>query len=315
MNKQHGDFYFNNNGKKVKFLHKYMRAIGFSELKSRKRLQELLTDVIMNADSRQMTTNSEDIFIGDFCKNFADNLGIAVCGEFDEEERFTYEYYYPYLDSEGITSYEDVSVERHAEKNSYAGVCDDLKLGISLIFYLKNKIPYIRAQALGQLPIRGTTLTLSALSIGGSVMLPILKDEIDIEKGRQASVNRSELMAAARQGDEDAIETLTLEDMDMYTTISRRIQQEDVFTLVDTYFMPYGVECDQYSILGEIVAIRETKNRLTEEEIYILTVCSNDLTFDVAINKLDLYGEPQVGRRFKGTIWLQGHINFPEELA
>ena len=38
----------------------------------------------------------------------------------------------------------------------------------------------------------------------------------------------------------DAIETLTLEDMDMYTTISRKIQKEDVFSLVDTYLCPMG---------------------------------------------------------------------------
>ena len=34
---------------------------------------------------------------------------------------------------------------------------------------------------------------------------------------------------------------------------------------------------------------------------------------DRRINEKDLYGEPQVGRRFKGSIWLQGYINFPEE--
>ena len=81
----------------------------------------------------------------------------------------------------------------------------------------------------------------------------IKKDKEQIQKVKKASATRSTLMAAARKGDEDAIETLTLEDMDMYTTISKRIQNEDVFSLVDTYFMPYGVECDQYSILGEII--------------------------------------------------------------
>ena len=56
-----------------------------------------------------------------------------------------------------------------------------------------------------------------------------------------------------------AIESLTLEDMDTYTTISKKIQKEDVFSLVDTYFMPYGVECDQYSILGEITECRKVE--------------------------------------------------------
>lgn len=294
-------------------MHKFMRAIGFSSFENRKKLQELLTDVIVNSDRRSIAVNQEKVVLGEFCRDFAPGIGIAVCGEFDDGERFTYEYYYPYLEGSGITSYEDVSVERHADKESYAGVCDDVKVGISLIFYLKNKIPYVKAQALDQLPIQGTTLTLSALSAGGTIMLPIQKDEEQKERVKQASATRSSLMAAARKGDEDAIETLTLEDMDMYTAISRRIQKEDVFSLVDTYFMPYGVECDQYSVLGEITGMRSVVNKITGEQIYVLTLYCNELTFDMCINKADLYGEPQVGRRFKGVIWLQGQINFPAQ--
>ena len=295
-------------------MHKFLRAIGFSSLTDRKRAKELLTEVVMNSDERAYTTNSEEIMLGEFRKNFADNMGIAVCGEFDDDDKFIYDYYYPYLVGTGITSYEDVSVERHAAKYSYAGVCDDVKVGISLIFYLRNMIPYVKAQALGKLPIRGTTVTLSALSVSGTVMMPIMKDEMQKQKVKQDSQNRSKLIAAARKGDEDAIETLTLEEMDMYTTISRRIHKEDVFSLVDTYFMPYGVECDQYSVLGEIENVHRTTNKITGEEIYILTISCNELTFDVCINIIDLFGEPQVGRRFKGVIWLQGYINFPEEL-
>lgn len=295
-------------------MHKYMRAIGFSEYTDRKKLKELLTDVIMNADARAYTINQEDVMLGEFCKNFADNLGIAVCGEFDEDDKFIYEYYVPYLKGSGITTCEDVSVERHAAKDSYAGICDDVKVGISLIFYLQNMIPYVKAQATGQLPIRGTTLTMSGLSTSGNIMMPIMKDEEQKLRVKRDSANRSNLLAAARKGDEEAIETLTLEDMDMYSTISRKIQKEDIFSLVDTYFMPYGVECDQYSVLGEIVGMRQVKNQITGEEIYILTISCNELTFDVCINIIDLFGEPQVGRRFKGIIWLQGHINFPEEI-
>lgn len=294
-------------------MHKYMRAIGFSNIKNRRKLQELLVEAVVNSDSRNVARNQENVILGEFSKDFANGLGISVCGEFDENEKFTFEYYYPYLEGSGITSYEDVTVERHADKESYAGVCDDMKVGISLIFYLKNKIPYIKVQAENRLPIRGTSLTLSALSVDGTIMLPIQKDEEQVQRVKQAAATRSTLMAAARKGDEDAIETLTLEDMDMYTTISRRIHKEDIFSLVDTYFMPYGVECDQYSVLGEITGMRCVKNPMTEEEVYILTLCCNELSFDICINAMDLYGEPSVGRRFKGVIWLQGKINFPEE--
>lgn len=295
-------------------MHKYMRAIGFSDYTDRKKLKELLTNVIIDSTSRAYTTNQDEILLGEFCKDFAENMGIAVCGEFDDEDKFIYDYYYPYLRGTTISSTEDVSVERHAAKESYAGVCDDIKVGVSMIFYLQNMIPYIKAQVQNRLPIRGTTLTLSALSLSGTIMMPIKKDERQREKIQNDAKVRNKLIAAARQGDEEALETLTLEDMDIYTSISKKIHKEDVFSLVDTYFMPYGVECDQYSILGEILTCHKVKNQLTGEEVYQMTISCNELTFDVCINIMDVFGEPKVGRRFKGIVWMQGYINFPEEL-
>lgn len=295
-------------------MHKYMRAIGFSEYTKRKDLKELLTNVILNSTNRAYTTNKEDTLLGEFCKDFAENIGIAVCGEFDEEDKFVYDYYYPYLRGTEITSKEDISVERHAAKESYAGVCDDIKVGVSLIFYLQNMMTYIKAQVQKRLPIRGTTLSLSALSLKGTIMIPIKKDEDQKQKIQKDISFRNQLIDAARHGDENALETLTLEDMDIYTSISKKIRKEDVFTLVDTYLMPYGVECDQYAILGEILACKTVKNEMTGEEIYLMKISCNELTFDLCINIIDVFGEPQVGRRFKGIIWMQGYINFPEDI-
>lgn len=292
-------------------MHKFMRAIGFSKLTDRREQQKLITDIIVNAAHRSYTSNGEETILAEFCEDFAQDLGIAVCGEFDAEDKFTYDYFYPYLRGTGVSSYEDVSVERHAEKESYAGICDDIKVGVSLIFYLQNIVPYVKAQHMDMLPIRGTTLTLSGLSISGSILLPIVKNEREKQKLQKASMNRNQLIAAARKGDEEAIESLTLEDMDTYTAISKKILTEDVFSLVDTYFMPYGVECDQYSVMGEILDISSRVNRITGEEIYVMRLNCNDLQFDICINKQDLYGEPQVGRRFKGIIWMQGYINYP----
>ena len=291
-----------------------MRAIGFSEYTDRKKIKELIRMSVTQADERAYTLNEEGVMMGEFCKEFAEGMGIAVCGAFDEEDdKFTYEYYYPYLRGKNITTYEEVSIERHAAKESYAGACDDVKVGITLIFYLQNMISYIKARYCGLISPIDSSVAMSALSTEGSIMMPIKKDEHQKRKVHRDSLNRSKLIEAARKGDEDAIETLTLEDMDMYTTISRKILKEDVFSIVDTYFMPCGMECDQYSVLGEIVECKKVKNSFTDEEIYLLTICANELTFDVAINIIDLFGEPQVGRRFKGTIWLQGKIKFPEE--
>lgn len=289
-----------------------MRAIGFADLSDRQDQQKLITDIILNPSRRYYTTLEDESYIAEFTKEFAPGMGISVCGEFDDEEHFTYDYYYPYIIGSEVSSVEDITIERHAEKESYAGICDDLKVGVSLIFYLQNMISYIKAKNTGRLPIRGTTLTLSALSVSGTIILPIAKSEEDVRRVRKSSAKRARLLSAARGGDEEAIESLTMDDMDKYTAISKKIFDEDVFSLVDTYFMPYGVECDQYSVMGEILDCIQVTNSLTEEKVWRMRISANDLCFDVCINSKDLIGEPKIGRRFKGSIWLQGMINYPE---
>ena len=294
-------------------MHKFLRAVGFSQYTEKKQVQKLIRDIIIHADERSYTTVGKKTLVAEFDRNFAEDIGIAVCGEFDEDDTYSFDYYLPYLRSDLVSTAEDISIERHAAKESYAGICDDPKVGVSLIFYLQNMISYLKLQGEGKIPAKGTSLNLSALSCQGTIMMPIQKTEWQKKKIAKDAVQRNRLIQAARGGDEEAMESLTLEDMDTYTSISRKIQKADIFSLVDTYFMPYGVECDQYSVLGEITDMKLVTNGLKGAKVHILTLCCNDLNLKVAINSIDLLGEPAVGRRFKGSVWLQGQVNFPEE--
>lgn len=308
-------------------MHRYLRSIGFSKIENRQQLQSLINEVvektILHPDkendkkqkkyvcARDIAADEQDRVFAELSLDFVHGAGICVRGEFDEDNSFLYEYYFPYLRGSHISSNEDITIERHAEKESYAGVCDEIKIGVAIIFYLQNMIPYKRLKALKRLPIQGTSLILSALSTDGTIMMPIIKNEYEKQRIKKASNERNQLIAQARMGDENAIESLTLEDMDTYTTISRKIHNADVFSLVDTYFMPYGVECDQYSLLGEITDCHTDKNRITGEEVVFMTIECNEITLEICINGEDLYGEPAVGRRFRGIVWLQGYIEFP----
>ena len=293
-------------------MHKYMRAVGFAGLSDRKSQQKLITDVIINPTNRRYTSYGQNEFLAEFDKDFAPGIGVGVCGIFDSEENFSYDYYFPYLTGTQISSLEDITVERYAEKEAYAGICDDYKIGVSLIFYLQNMVPYVKVLSSGQLPLVGTSLSLSGLSIQGSILLPIAKNERDIRKIRRASTERLQLLNKAKDGDEEAIDTITMEDMDRYAVLKDRIRETDVFSLVDTYFMPYGVESDQYSILGEILECNRVENSLTGEHVWKFVLQVNDMNMDVCINEADLVGEPAEGRRFKGNIWLQGMVIHPE---
>ena len=288
-----------------------MRAVGFSGLSGRREVQKLVTDAIINSTSRKYTSYNDDELIAQFDKEYAPGMGISVCGVFDSEDNFSYDYYYPYLTGTQISSLEDITVERHAEKESYAGVCDDMKIGVSLIFYLQNMISYIRVLNAGDLPLMGTSLSISGLSVQGSILLPIAKNDSDIQKVKKASKARRKLLDQAKNGDEAAIDTLTMEDWDIYMNLREKMSESDVFSLVDTYLMPYGVECDQYSILGEIRECQSVINVLTGEKIWKFVLCVNDLYMDVCINEKDLTGEPAEGRRFKGVIWMQGSVIHP----
>ena len=291
-------------------MHSYLRAVGFSEIKKRREIEEIIKEVIETYDEKNVVEDYEDGVFAEFSKNYGCDCGITVCGQYDENNEFHVEYYFPFFRGTGITTDENVVIERHAAQQSFAGACDDLRIGVTLIFYLQNVAEYMLENQKGIAPEGRKILTISGLAKEGMVLLPLQKDKEAARVERELAKNRSNLIAAARNGDEDAMESLTMEDMDTYSMISQRIVREDIFSIVDSYFMPYGIECDQYNVMGEILDFVQFKNILTGEEIYQLTLDSNDVQFDVCINKKDLLGEPQVGRRFKGIIWLQGQLHF-----
>lgn len=291
-------------------MHDFMKSIGFSDVKNRRQLKRLLKEVEASCtDRRVFEEEGRDTYI-EIYKSYSEDMGVMLRGSYDERHRFQMDYYFPFFRGTGITTEEPVVIEKFSEKEAYAGVCEDLKLGVSLIFYVINAAEILKKTRDGILIGDTTSVTLSGLASMGRILLPVNKDELQLQNSRDASTNRQMMIAAAKQGDEEAIENLTLEDIDTYTSISRRIVSEDLFSIVDSYFMPYGIECDQYSIMGEILEFIETTNSETGEEMYILTLDVNELEFDVCINKKDVLGELKIGRRFKGVIWLQGYVNF-----
>ena len=222
------------------------------------------------------------------------------------------EYYYPYYCGKQISTREFVEVEKHAEKESYAGICDEVRIGVTLIFYLQNVVDYLAVRGNHAYMKLAEGIILGALSTEGKILLPINKTEKQLKQGKKQSSDRNCLIAAARDGDEDAIENLTLEDIDTYSMLSRRINHEDILSIVESYFMPYGIESDQYSILGEIMDCSLMTNELTGENVYELQILCNGMILGVCINQKDLWGEPQVGRRFKGNVWMQGSIKYAD---
>ena len=292
-------------------MHRYLRSVGFSTYKHKRKIEGLLTLLEQTTENRNCIQFEKGVNLCEIRAEVAPGMGVTMIGEVDEHGSFQREYYYPYLLSEDESSAAECSIQRHTEKETFAGLLDDNRVGISLIFYLENGFEF-QKRIMRRRPSRPVSVRLSSFSTEGKILLPLHKTRRQIEMAKVAAMDRNNLLEAARNGDEEAMETLTIEDIDMYSQISRRVMREDLYSIVDSCFMPSGIECDQYSVIGDILHVKEHQNRITSENIYDLTINCNDLVFHVGILKADLTGDPQPGRRFKGQIWMQGTVTFSE---
>ncbi|MDF2803390.1 MAG: hypothetical protein K0S61_3293 [Anaerocolumna sp.] len=291
-------------------MHSFLRAIGFSSIKDRLELERLVGIIMEQPSDKKVYNSQNNNIFAEITKMFSKQMGITLRGEYDESGKFYMEHYFPYFKSSYMSTKEETSIIKRVDTDAYTGMSDDVRLGVSLIFYLQNVVDFFMEEKDGKKLDRAFPIYLSALSISGKIILPLDRDEKQ-EKNNSADVQyRRQLIAEAKKGNQEAIDSLTIDDIDMYAMISRRAKVEDIYSIVESSFTPYGSESDNYTILGTITDLDSLFNEMTGEEIYHLSVSCNDLVFQVIINKIDLLGEPQIGRRFKGNVWLQGYVDF-----
>lgn len=291
-------------------MHKYLRAIGFKNCKKRAdvaRVLELVKEAPTTVDVLAFT----DETLVTMSKSFGDGLGLSICGFYDENETFKEDFYYPYLLGDKISMTAACNIQRHGDKDAFSGLCENPNMGMSLIFYLQNSMDFLRYMQTGKSPDFAPDIIMSALSVAGKILLPVASEKKALARISDTK-NQAKLLENARKGDPEALDTLAIQDIDAYNQAVRRIQKEDLYSVISSSFLPSGVECDHYTILGEILSVKEVENTLTRETVYSLLVNANQLTFQVGINKDDVLGVPMAGRRFKGDIWLQGLVDFGE---
>ena len=281
-------------------MHRFLRSIGFTNAVSPEDQDSLLKDVLIRHDSRNVVETREGGHFVEFSREYAPDMGLTVCGEYDRDNLFRMEYYFPFFRGSKATTYNNVGIEQHLRTTSFAVACDDMRVGTTLIFQLTNASEYLRLLARKGDLRKTTTVSISALAERGTILLPVIKDQKKARIDSRQQQRQNDLFDAARDGDEEALESLTMQDIDAYSMISRRIQSEDIYTIVDTYLIPYGLECDLYNIMGDITEVNTVRNLATGERIVQLGLNCNDVPMDVCVNEKDLLGSPEVGRRFKG---------------
>ena len=269
-------------------MHRFLRTVGFSEYQRKHNIDLLMKNLAAHCQPGQVRKIQldEETNLCEVRAEIAPGMGVNIYGEMDETGDVKPEYYVPYMVGRSISSNADCSIQRHTDRETYAGLLDEYRVGISLIYYLENVMEYRERQM-----AKNSTAK-------------------EREMAKVAAKERNNLLEAAKNGNEEAMESLTIEDIDLYSQISRRVLKEDIYSIIESSFMPCGIECDQYSIIGTIEELEIVKNCVTGEEVCKMKLECNDMFFDVAINKKDLIGEPLVGRRFKGQIWMTGTAKF-----
>lgn len=289
-------------------MHKYLRAIGFSNIKNRLDFEKIM-GIIMEQPTQQYRIDLEKrIQFVEMKKEFMKGIGVGIVGEYDEKGFFYLGHYFPYCNGNCLTVQEDVGINKRVDTDAYTGMCDDLRLGVSLIFYLQNLSDFMKKGKIQEGIAKNANVYLSALSVEGKIILGVEQNEYQLKQRNETNAHRKRLIAEAKQGNQEAMDSLTIEDIDMYAMVSRRIRREDVYSIVENTFIPYGSESDNYTIIATILEWELLVNPLTEEEVYKMILSCNDLVFSLCINKKDLYGIPLCGARFKGNIWMQGYV-------
>lgn len=288
-------------------MHNFLRAVGFSKVKSRVDEEKLINFVIEHATEKQIFCMSEDRSVVELMLEVSEDTGVVVRGETDAQGNFHVSHYFPIRRGNTVTTEEPLYVNKRVDTDAYTGMCDDYRIGVSLIFYIQNVVDLLK-NPIRKKERRCCPVCLAALATEGKILLPVEKTKKEAEKVKTDLQNRSALIAEAKQGNQEAMQNLTFDDIDQYAVVSRRIRKEDIYSIVETSFIPEGSESDNYSVLGYINRVERLMNSYTKEEFYILNVECNEMNYDVCIHVDDLLGEPMPGRRFRGIVWMQGRV-------
>lgn len=326
-------------------MHRYLRAVGFSEFEKKSQVDDFFSEHLKDENLISTYITQDMSLCGQYNIHVCAGAGISVIGEQEQNKLTLIDFYYPYLKGYDYTLIQECTIERHSDKESYAGIIDDYRMGIALIFYLTNGNVYnslIKTHKISDIKI--DKIYLSALSISGRIILPIDKKALS---GNEFN-DKSKLNMPTSYDDENddndfgedddfevdeqPLTTRMIGDMgdfsdglggkaisigigiklpkDPVGAQESRLKEEDLYSIVETSLVPYGIECDKYQIVAEILSVNRKANEFTRETLVEMRVDTMGLQFNLMINEKDLEGEPLPGRRFRGVIWLLGEVEF-----
>ncbi|MDO4939956.1 MAG: DUF3881 family protein [Lachnospiraceae bacterium] len=296
-------------------MHQYLRSIGFSCFEGKEEEVEKLLKKMEKEFSpyARRFAERDGMVHAEIRGNVNYYMGICLSGYLNSKGKFVRQAYYPFfLPDETVKSEEagigmmDVSVDG----STYYTLIEGLKTGISLTAHMDNPFEYAFRSS-DEFDPR-TKVVLAGFSQNGYVLLPA-RDEADMKDCREGyNYDVTAMMEPFCEDvcDAEKVQAAALESLSKLASIDRRLGSEDIYSIVSTLCMPEVYESQIYFIIGIIEEVSLTVNEDTNEGIFKLKLFVNGVTMYVMINEEDLIGEPIVGRRFKGPIWLTSHVIF-----
>ena len=130
-------------------MHRFLRAAGFSMYQKKKDIRALLRCLAREAGTSSCLQLDRETELYEIKTEVAPGIGVAMYGELNEQDEMEIEYYYPYILNEEVTSRAECSIQRHTEKETYAGLLDEYKVIWSRIIRRLWRQPLISRQAPG----------------------------------------------------------------------------------------------------------------------------------------------------------------------
>ena len=296
-----------------------LQTVGFSKTEGLEAENKLRDDLVYGPavkkkKTAKITENRTAVEI--ICET-APKTGIIYRGEYGSQSNFISDTFFPFHISDKISLYEPIIISKRMDSNAYTAMAYDYKHKIPIIFYLQNEVDmylYYHPNEKEQ----NCEVYLSGLADTGKILLPVENDKVDVVK-YDNDEDDLDLLLPDEEPDEPENEVerqlrmLTEREMLEFINMTSRAKDEDIYSIVETTFMPCGTEVDTYTVICKILSVDSIINYITQEEMYILGVECNSIIMEICINKNKLMGEPEVGRRFKGNIWLQGFVNWKAE--
>ncbi|MBQ1377370.1 MAG: DUF3881 family protein [Lachnospiraceae bacterium] len=290
-------------------MHDFLRSIGFRSLNTRKEMDKIIDWVLEKPDSLSIVSTGRESNMAQANRDIAGHAGISVVGEIDETGKLIPEFYFPYIGSTHTSSEAQITAEKQVERNGFVGMLEDHRLGTALIFTVRNHTDAMKRRMDDFYNIWYRKVNLSALGTDGIILLGQEISEKVLKQAEEDKKKRRRLMREAHEGDASAMETIARNDIHKYHLVMRRLEETDVYTVVKSFLMPYGIETERYYFLAAIKASQLVENPFSHEKFYRLLLEVNEIEMVLAINEKDLTGIPEPGRRIRCHAWFMGEIH------